>query len=104
MIMKTVIGSLSSTRGSASGVAALLGVVFLFACGAAMANQTTDYEYDALGRLVKVTRDDGGQIDYSYDASGNRETVVTVAGSNPPGSNQQQDAVIVVIITTYLLL
>lgn len=34
------------------------------------------YEYDALGRLTKITYDDGKIVQYQYDAAGNR-TIVT---------------------------
>jgi YD repeat-containing protein len=33
------------------------------------------YEYDALGRMTKVTYDDGSYIIYTYDAAGNRTVV-----------------------------
>jgi len=103
MTMRTGLGIRSSSENSPRRIAALACAMLLFMCGAPQANQTTDYEYDALGRLVKVTRNDGGEIDYVYDAAGNRETVTAVAGSNPPGDNQQ-NVVIIVIVTTYLLL
>jgi YD repeat-containing protein len=34
-----------------------------------------DYEYDALGRLTKVTNADGAVVQYQYDAAGNRQNV-----------------------------
>ena len=33
---------------------------------------STNYDYDSLNRLTKVTYDGGFQISYSYDAVGNR--------------------------------
>ena len=39
-----------------------------------LASDTTTYEYDALGRLKKVTLDNGDEIDYDYDAAGNRQS------------------------------
>ena len=39
------------------------------------------YQYDELGRLIKVTYDDGSVIDYSYDPAGNRTQVSTVTGA-----------------------
>lgn len=40
-----------------------------------------EYEYDAAGRLIKVTYSNGVVINYRYDASGNREVITT--GSVP---------------------
>jgi hypothetical protein len=37
------------------------------------------YNYDALGRLKEVTFSTGGKITYTYDAMGNRSSVVQVA-------------------------
>jgi YD repeat-containing protein len=36
------------------------------------------YEYDALGRVKKVTYDDGSYVSYYYDAAGNRTVVTAV--------------------------
>ncbi|MDB0047356.1 hypothetical protein N9F21_01900 [Porticoccaceae bacterium] len=44
--------------------------------------QATTYEYDDLGRLIKVTQDSGSVIDYSYDPAGNR-TSHSVAAIQP---------------------
>ena len=45
----------------------------------------TKYEYDPLGRLVKVTYSDGSTVAYSYDQAGNRVAVTTMA-SAPSGN------------------
>ena len=61
------------------GAAAALSVAF--AAGAALANSTTSYSYDALGRLSSVTYVNGATtytVSYTYDAAGNR-TAMTVA-------------------------
>lgn len=49
-----------------------------------LANETTDYEYDALGRLIKVTHDDGKQVEYIYDDANNRLSKVATGGNDPP--------------------
>jgi YD repeat-containing protein len=41
---------------------------------------TTNYVYDALGRLVRITHHNGSATTYAYDASGNRTQVETTAG------------------------
>ena len=38
----------------------------------ATALAATQYQYDALGRLVRVRYDNGKEIAYTYDAAGNR--------------------------------
>ncbi|MBI5756332.1 MAG: RHS repeat protein, partial [Nitrospirae bacterium] len=38
-------------------------------------SQMSSFEYDALGRLKKVTDADGGTVSYTYDANGNRLTM-----------------------------
>ncbi|EGY02711.1 RHS/YD repeat-containing protein [Nitrospirillum viridazoti Y2] len=44
----------------------------------------TQYVYDALGRLTKVTYGNGAVTTYTYDAAGNRTTVTT---NNPAASS-----------------
>jgi hypothetical protein len=61
------------------------------------ASETATYEYDALGRLEKVTRDDGIDttvVDYEYDSAGNRKKRTVGDGSGGGGgpSNSPPDA------------
>lgn len=55
----------------------LAGVALL----ASPAFAATTYVYDDLGRLTKVCYDNGQTITYSYDAAGNRTSVVTQGGT-----------------------
>jgi YD repeat-containing protein len=51
----------------------------------ATALAATQYQYDALGRLVRVRYDNGKEIAYTYDAAGNRlQRIVRTAGANRP--------------------
>ncbi|MDQ7065918.1 MAG: FlgD immunoglobulin-like domain containing protein [candidate division KSB1 bacterium] len=55
------------------------------------------YEYDAQGRLIKVTYDNGNRISYAYDASGNLLSVA-MEGNRAPGDFrrlQPQDSTVV---------
>jgi len=66
----------SRLRSAACGL-----VVALSATGAPLA-ATASYEYDALGRLTRVSSSDGKQVIYGLDAAGNRTQVVS---GTPPG-------------------
>ena len=48
---------------------------------AAWAQGSESFDYDALGRLTRVTFADGKIIEYTYDAAGNRKS------SGPPAAN-----------------
>lgn len=41
---------------------------------------STNYTYDALGRLVQVTMSSGIVVTYAYDAAGNRTQVTSTGG------------------------
>jgi len=45
--------------------------------GLAPAARATQYEYDALNRVTKVTHDNGNSVSYTYDAAGNIKSVIT---------------------------
>lgn len=57
----------------------------ILAAGAAH-GATASYEYDALGRLTKVTSSDGKLAVYKYDAAGNRTQVVSGSQAGVPSS------------------
>lgn len=68
----------------------ILGVLLLSASASAQSTRT--YEYDALGRLIKVTPSSGNKACYAYDAAGNRTTVTSSAtcgssSNSPPTAN-----------------
>ena len=78
-----------------------LGLALLSAASMTVAAPTAQslnegYEYDALGRLTKVTQGDGSTIAYADDAAGNR-TTISVAGSGTPDVNPNGPSVIVVV-------
>jgi RHS Repeat len=66
-----------SGRRSTTTLRLLLFAVALAAGGPALSGTTTQYQYDALGRLVKVI---GPYVTttYVYDATGNRTAVAAV--------------------------
>ena len=61
----------------------LVGIVLLI--GTVRVASAVDYTYDALQRLVRVDYASGASIAYSYDAAGNRLTLVLQA--TPPGDD-----------------
>ena len=60
--------------------AILLAVALLGASPSALAAESVSYDYDALGRVIRVDYvggpNDGMIIEYTYDATGNRTEVV----------------------------
>lgn len=87
----------------------LFSVIVVGAAPMAMAQETTIYEYDALGRLVSTSKSggpaDGEEKAITYDAAGNR-TNYTVTGvvqqPDPVGSGSTN--VIVLPINGFLVI
>src|SRR5688572_28932177 len=66
-----------------------VGVLVVFCVGLLPPFALADkYEYDSLGRLVRVVHDDNRVTDYILDAAGNRTTVTTAASQGIPGTLQ----------------
>ncbi|HTU65578.1 MAG TPA: Calx-beta domain-containing protein [Steroidobacteraceae bacterium] len=68
---------MNNTNAGARMIARFLALTLCAVSVAALA-ATSTYTYDGLGRLVKVTTDDGKVTDYGLDAAGNRTGVTTV--------------------------
>ena len=72
-----------------------LGATFGFGSSAAIAGDTSSFTYDALGRVVQVSRTsttaNSTTSAYAYDAAGNR-TSVTVSGAAGVDPNTGQGA------------
>jgi YD repeat-containing protein len=63
--------------------------MLLWTADIAAQSKTTNYKYDALGRLTYVEDPVNGNRDYDYDAAGNRRVVATSTASDAavePGS------------------
>jgi len=77
-------------------VAVSLGVFGVGVYGGSTCAGNTTYQYDALGRVVKVTYPDSKQICYQYDAAGNRTQVKRQAtGTCAPPSSMAMNAMVV---------
>lgn len=61
----------------------LVFATLLLTSASAQASETITYQYDALGRLVQVTRsgtvNNGASATYTYDPANNRTNVTTTA-------------------------
>jgi len=64
---------------------------------------TVNYTYDDKGRLWKVTYATGEQIEYLYDAAGNRTTKI-VMGSSANGPSSANSGVVVLPISGFIVI
>ena len=56
-------------------------VVSLFSAVTFAAPDAATYQYDAQGRVTRITWSNGSYVAYAYDAEGNRVTVGTTCSS-----------------------
>ena len=54
---------------------------------AAHAQESTTYRYDALGRLIQVNVGSNALVEYSFDAAGSRQLIVTTTFVPPANCN-----------------
>ena len=82
------------TKSARQVVAAVLAGSFPLT--AVHAGETTTYTYDALGRVVNVSKsggpNNGVQASYSYDHAGNRTNVTVINAPNGNGSGSGNGA------------
>ena len=88
------LGAHLMARVTASRMAAIaLPLLFVMPVMASAQPSTKTYEYDALGRLVKVAvvggQENDTERDYEYDAAGNRTSVDSTKDADEDGVNEQ---------------
>lgn len=87
---KKTLGYLRITNGKILGrltlTVTLIGISFASQSVLAQ-DQTTEYEYDALGRIVRETFQSGVEKEYRYDAAGNRTEVIVTGNDAPVNDN-----------------
>lgn len=66
---------------AAKRLAACASALLVLVPFAGFSEETETYEYDALGRLVRVERGPEEHVDYEYDAAGNR--IATTSPASP---------------------